>query len=92
MPHDGERLTMIVALGGFADLWLYSETDYKVRGRDFRASVVATYPCERCGAVAGEPCHRLTVAGVLERKLPHFGRGRPGRQAITSRRGVERGE
>lgn len=73
-----------VAIGGFADLWLYSGREFRERprGRDFRAEVVAAFPCETCGAPAGHPCRRPTIAGVaVLRRLPHFGRGSARRSA-----------
>jgi hypothetical protein len=69
------------AIGGFADLWLYSdrESTYRLRPRDLGLSVVAAYACDTCGADVGEPCRRRTIAGVLDRRRPHFGRSKPGR-------------
>lgn len=66
-----------VAIGGFADLWLYSDREqkYRPRQRDYRSELVARYPCTVCGAEPGELCCRKSVAGVLPRRLPHLGRG-----------------
>lgn len=70
-----------VAIGGFADLWLYSDSDAHRWKRDFRVDVVAEHPCPTCGAAAGQLCRRPTIAGVMvPRRLPHFGR-EPGRLA-----------
>jgi hypothetical protein len=70
---------MSFAIGGFADLWLYSGSEHKAlpRSRDMRAGVVANYACDECGAQRGEPCSRSTVARrTVLRGLPHFGRGK----------------
>jgi hypothetical protein len=66
-----------LAIGSFGDLWLHSgrETTFRLRKRDFRADLVARYPCPECGAAAGVLCCRKTVGGVLPRRLPHLGRG-----------------
>lgn len=69
-----------VAIGGFADLWLYSETDYRARKRDLRASVIAD-PCQTCGAEPGKLCTRPTIAGPVLRQMPHVGRGGPSLRA-----------
>lgn len=67
-----------VAIGGFNDLWLFGDSDYRSRQhrRDLGADVVASYPCPECGARAGVPCQRPTVAGhSVARGIPHFERG-----------------
>lgn len=75
--------TASVAIGTFADLWLFGDSDAAPRRRDFSAAVVATYACSTCGAPAGQLCKRATIAGItVQRRLPHFGRGgKPGRNA-----------
>jgi hypothetical protein len=74
-----------IAIGGFADLWLYSGREDRqiLPGRDYRASVVASSECLTCGVSAGHPCLRPTVTGrSVPRRMPHFGRGgKPGRNA-----------
>lgn len=79
-----------VALGGFGDLWLFAdrETTYRLRRRNFRADLVAGYPCLKCGAKAGELCRRVSAGGVLSRRLPHVGRGpASGKQGGLPRKG-----
>lgn len=85
MPHEDER-NMVIAIGGFADLWLYSGREHKQKpmARDFRRELVKRYPCQTCGAEIGKPCTRETLAGVVSRRLPHFGRG-------TKYRGEQKG-
>lgn len=81
-----------VALGGFGDLPMWGDPieTFKPRVRNYRSAVVAVYACSVCGAKAGERCTRPTVFGRVERKLPHFGRGKPGRyEPYVSRREVE---
>lgn len=75
MNTDG----LILAIGGFADLWLYSEPDtrFTARSRDFRPDIVAHYGCPNCGARVGQLCRRRTIAGIVTRRLPHMGRGEP---------------
>lgn len=67
---------MSVAIGTFADLplWADPDTDGKRFHRDLRAHVLAD-PCPTCGAIAGAPCQRETIAGPMTRRLPHTGRG-----------------
>lgn len=70
----------VAALGGFGDLWLFSDPDRKqARKRDYRPAIVAAYSCSECGARRGEPCVRQTLVGPMVRRLPHLGRGKPGR-------------
>lgn len=78
---------MYGVLGGFADLWLFSDQEpkFKPRQRDYRPAIVATYPCTQCGASIGESCRRRTVAGLVLRRLPHLGRGKPGRNDPSKR-------
>lgn len=68
-------------MSNFGDLWLYSDPEdrAKLRPRNLRSRVVAVYRCEECGAPAGESCTRKTISGPVERRLPHLGRGKPGR-------------
>jgi len=72
-----------LAIGTFADLWLYSGGDSreKLPGRDYGARIVANHGCATCGAKAGELCTRLTDAGLVQRRLPHAGRGGPSLRA-----------
>lgn len=68
------------ASGTFGDLWLFSDEGKRLPlKRDFRPAIVAAYACPYCGAERGQPCTRPTLIGRLERRLPHVGRGKPGR-------------
>jgi len=72
-------MTPALTTPGFGSMWLYSDREpaYKLKGRDFRASVVRKYQCEVCGSKPGEYCVRQTVRGPIQRRLPHAGRADP---------------
>lgn len=76
-----------VALGGFGDLWLFGDPEqkYRRRTRDLRADIVAARACPICGAPVGELCRRDSVGGPLLRRLPHVGRGKPGRKTLRGK-------
>lgn len=75
------------ALGSsMADVSLFGEPGPKchTRPRDLSAGKALEFACQTCGAEAGSPCVRRTVAGTVVKVLPHFGRG-PSKHVVDAR-------